>query len=89
MLHRRRVIVGLAGLGLFLGTSAIAAAEMSAPDSSPQRQFERIQQPLAVTIGVVAAGMFLIGLELWWFLLSKPKVKQSIAKRSTTPRRSD
>jgi len=78
MLHKRRIIGGLASVGLLLGTtSGIGAAEMSGSHSAPQGQFERIEQPLGVKLGVAAGGAFLIGLELWWFLLSKPKAKQS------------
>jgi len=32
--------------------------------------FQRIEQPLSVKIFVTVSGMGLIGLELWWFLLS-------------------
>jgi plastocyanin domain-containing protein len=42
-----------------------------------QEKFERLEQPLEVKLGVVTGGLFLIGLELWWFLLSQPKAKQS------------
>lgn len=78
MLYKRRIIGGLAGFGLLLGTaSGIEAAEMPGSHSAPQGQFERIEQPLEVKLGVAAAGLSLVGLELWWFLLSKPKAKQS------------
>ncbi len=36
-------------------------------------QFQPIEQPLRNKIIVTVGGLGLIGLELWWFLLSKPK----------------
>lgn len=42
-------------------------------------QFQRIDQPLWVKIAVTAGGLGLIGLDLWWFLLSKPQ-----SRRATT-----
>lgn len=78
MLSKRQILGSLAGVGLLLGTaSGVAAAEMPMDHSAPGGEFERIEQPLGVKIGVAAGGLFLIGLELWWFLLSKPKAKQS------------
>jgi plastocyanin domain-containing protein len=72
MLNQRMVGL-LAGLGLLLGTAsdvtAFAPHEMA--PSSPTRQFEQIEQPLGVKIGVAIGGLALIGLELWWFLLSQ------------------
>ncbi len=43
----------------------------------PTPQFRRIQQPLGNKIAVTVGGVGLIGLELWWFLLSKPKSRQA------------
>lgn len=40
-------------------------------------QFQQIEQPLWVKGIVTAGGLGLIGLELWWFLLSKPKSRQA------------
>ena len=39
----------------------------------PAPQFRQIEQPLALKLGVTLAGVGLIGLELWWFLLSQPQ----------------
>jgi len=78
MLDKHKILGSLAGVGLLLGTaSGVAAAEKPRDHSAPQGQFERIEQPLGVKLGVAAGGLLLIGLELWWFLLSKPKAKQS------------
>ena len=65
----------LAGLGFLLGSiSGPIAAQMPAEYSTYQTsQFQRIEQPLANKIVVTLGGLGLIGLELWWFLLSKPK----------------
>jgi len=38
-------------------------------------EFQRIDQPISTKIAVTLGGLGLIGLELWWFLLSKPVSK--------------
>lgn len=86
----RQFIRVLASFSFLLGTSgaialtpvkpAIAAPEsnMEMPHgSTPVEGFARIEQPLGVRLAVTAAGAGLIGLELWWFLFSKPKSKQA------------
>jgi plastocyanin domain-containing protein len=40
-------------------------------------EFQQIEQPLTHRMIVTLAGAGLIGLELWWFLLSKPKSRQA------------
>lgn len=78
MLNKGRILGTLAGVGLLLGkVSGVAAAEMPMDYSAPQGEFERIEQPLGVKLGVGAVGLFLIGIELWWFLYSQPKAKSS------------
>jgi cation transport ATPase len=75
---KHQLVGSLAGVGLLLGiASGITAAEIPIDHSTPTGEFERIEQPLEVKLGVVAGGLFLISLELWWFLLSKPQAKQS------------
>lgn len=75
-LHKPKLISGLVGVGLFLGTIAgTGMATPTEPHSSAQGEFKRIEQPFAVKLGVAAGGLSLIGLELWWFLWSKPKAK--------------
>lgn len=82
MLDKHKILGSLAGVGLLLGTaSGVAAAEMPMNNSASQSEFERIEQPLGVKLSVAAGGLFLIGLELWWFLLSKPKAKQSVLEQ--------
>jgi plastocyanin domain-containing protein len=69
------------GLGFLLGaiSGTIAAEPPGQMDSMPHRsgQFSPIEQPLSHKILVTIGGMGLIGLELWWFLLNKPKSTQA------------
>jgi plastocyanin domain-containing protein len=53
--------------------SSISAAEMREEHSQRQPQFQRIEQPLALKIGLTVGGLALISAQLWWFLFSKPK----------------
>ncbi|MBD1820958.1 cupredoxin domain-containing protein [Cyanobacteria bacterium FACHB-DQ100] len=76
----------LAGLGFLLGaiSGAVAAeprmSEMDNHPASDASQFQRIEQPLSNKVAVTLGGIGLIGLELWWFLLSKPKSRQAKAE---------
>ncbi|PSN15246.1 hypothetical protein C7293_08125 [filamentous cyanobacterium CCT1] len=70
------------GLALSLATGTPAQMEMDngtmgAPQSTGQ--FQRIEQPLWSKVAVTGAGLGLIGLEMWWFLLSKPRSRQASA----------
>ncbi len=75
----------LASLGLTLslatGTPAQMEMDNGTMDRAPQStgQFQRIEQPLWSKVAITGAGLSLIGLELWWFLLSKPKSRQASA----------
>ncbi|MBW4517608.1 MAG: cupredoxin domain-containing protein [Timaviella obliquedivisa GSE-PSE-MK23-08B] len=85
MLKKTTFFGTLAGLGFLLGAiSRAVAAEMPAahnmPPQSSSTQFQRIDQPLANKVAVTLGGLGLIGLELWWFLLSKPKSQQVEAR---------
>ncbi len=78
------IFSGLAGLGLLLALASSTPAQMghgAMGNSSPERtgQFQRIEQPLWTKVAVTGVGLSLIGLELWWFLLSQPK-----SRRATT-----
>lgn len=71
-----RLVSMLVGFTLTLAAPGIAMPEaamkpMHGTDST--QGFERVEQPLAVRFGVTAVGVGLIGLELWWFLWSKPR----------------
>lgn len=75
----KKVIIGIASLGLlFGGASNETVAQMSHQNhtSETSQTFERLEQPLWVKGVVTASGLGLIGLEIWWFLLSKPKSKK-------------
>jgi plastocyanin domain-containing protein len=76
MLKKATFFGVLAGFGFLLGTiSGALAAEMPATQNVPSSstQFQRVDQPLANKVAVTLGGLGLIGLELWWFLFSKPK----------------
>lgn len=72
----------LASLGLLLAlTNGVPAQmthdEMMAEPSQKVNEFQRIEQPLWSKAAVTATGLSLVGLELWWFLLSKPKSRKA------------
>jgi plastocyanin domain-containing protein len=78
------IISGIASLGLIFGLVSDRAVaqiphEMNEMQPTEQTGFRRIEQPLANKIAVTLGGLGLIGLELWWFLLSKPRSKQAVA----------
>lgn len=77
---RTKMLGNLAALGFLMGVTAsgagLAQMQMEQPTSGTETQFRRIEQPLALKAGVTAAGVALIGLELWWFLFSKTKAQQ-------------
>lgn len=84
---KRSIFFGtLAGLGFLLGAmSGALAGEMPAnhtiPSDTPEStQFRRIEQPLSNKVAVTLGGLGLMGLELWWFLLSKPKSQKAAAR---------
>lgn len=73
-----KILASLA-VGLLLGiTSNLALAEMPT-SSSKEAQFQSIEQPLGLKVGVTVGGIALIGLELWWFLFSKIQSQQAKA----------
>ena len=85
MINKTAIIGSIASLGLGLGlASGVAVAQMPhemnerhSSDTEQTAQFRRIEQPLANKVAVTLGGLGLIGLELWWFLLSKPKSRQA------------
>lgn len=83
MMNKTAIISSIATLGVLLGlTPGKAVAQMTHENmqSSTEEQtgqFRRIDQPLWVKGAVTAGGLGLIGLELWWFLLSKPKSRKA------------
>lgn len=83
MESKRKIFGSLTGLGFLLGVVSSAAAQMplQMPTSEPMQagQFRRIEQPVGLKVGVTLGGLALIGLELWWFLLSKTPAQQAEA----------
>ncbi|MBD2103062.1 cupredoxin domain-containing protein [Leptolyngbya sp. FACHB-261] len=78
MLNESKMLGSLASLGFLLSaTSSMAVAQtpMAMPSHSSEQTSElrQIEQPLALKVGVTLGGLALLGLEVWWFLLSKPK----------------
>ncbi|MBD1874561.1 cupredoxin domain-containing protein [Nodosilinea sp. FACHB-131] len=76
------LLTTLASLALSLALASGTPAQvdhdtMSDRTTEPTGQFQRIEQPLWARTAVTGAGLGLIGLELWWFLLSKPKSRQA------------
>ena len=64
------VIFGLLTTGLLLGNANTAKAQLTGTNAD---EFQQIEQPLALNVGITAAGIGLMGLELWWFMFSHPK----------------
>ncbi|MBD0334619.1 MAG: hypothetical protein ICV62_03950 [Cyanobacteria bacterium Co-bin13] len=87
MRHKRFIVSILASLGLLLGLATGTPAQM--PHAEPQQapvetgEFHRIEQPLWVKAAVTAGGLGLIGLELWWFMLSQPKSRKVSSRESS------
>jgi plastocyanin domain-containing protein len=83
MVNKTAIVGSLASLGLVLGiASGQAVAQMSheqmqRSETEQTGQFRRIEQPLWLKGAVTFGGLGLIGLELWWFLLSKPKSQKA------------
>ena len=76
--YRKLTLSSLANLGLLLALTTAAPAQMShnatlANDSG----FRRMEQPTWAKVLVTAGGLGLIGLELWWFVLSQSKSSQA------------
>jgi plastocyanin domain-containing protein len=71
MFSKKMLWGSLIALVLITGTSDVTLAEMPAHSLEQTSQFQSIEQPLGLKVGVAIAGFALIGLELWWFLLHK------------------
>ncbi|MCW5316737.1 hypothetical protein GTQ43_23845 [Nostoc sp. KVJ3] len=71
MFSQKTLWGSLVALVLLTGSPGVTLAEMPAHSSEQNSQFNHIEQPLALKVGVAIAGFALIGLELWWFLLYK------------------
>lgn len=86
MINKRSIIGSLASLGFLLGiTSSQVVAQMTHEEMQPsgtelKEQFQKVEQPLWLKGVVTAGGLGLIGLELWWFLGSKPRSQKAETK---------
>ncbi|TFI54286.1 cupredoxin domain-containing protein [Mastigocladus laminosus UU774] len=86
-MNKIAIIGSVASLGLVFGiASNKAVAQMSHEQMQPSQtqqtsQFRRMEQPIWAKAAVTAGGLGLIGLELWWFLLSKPKSQKAQSKQ--------
>ncbi len=65
-------ITALLTTSLLLGTAHLANAQTSKSNTA---EAQRIERSLGLRIGITATGIGLIGLELWWFLISKTKAQ--------------
>ncbi len=76
MLIKKVIIGSFVSLGLLIGGGEVItenAHEMPHSENSQTTAFQRLEQPLWLKGAVTVGGLGLIGLNLWWFLLSKPK----------------
>jgi plastocyanin domain-containing protein len=87
MIKKTLMIGSLASVGFLLGmnSSQVVAQmtheEMTSPNTKPNNQFLKVEQPLWVKGVVTAGGLSLIGLELWWFLWSKSRSQKAEIKQ--------
>lgn len=73
MVKLRDALIAIAlGLATALGNPTVAQAKLLEGDRA---EFQKIEHPLSLKIGLTATGAGLIGLELWWFLSRKPKAQ--------------
>jgi plastocyanin domain-containing protein len=84
MVNKTALIGSIASLGLLFPIASGEAAAQKSHDAhssatTQTNQFQRLEQPLGNKIAVTLGGLGLIGLELWWFLLSKPKSQKAVA----------
>ncbi|MBD2246965.1 cupredoxin domain-containing protein [Nostoc sp. FACHB-888] len=84
MLNKTALIGSIASLGVVFGIAsgeAVAQNSHEAHSSATVQtnQFQRIEQPLGNKVAVTLGGLGLTGLEIWWFLLSKPKSQKAVA----------
>lgn len=83
-MNRTAMIGSLVSLGVVLGIASSEAVAQTSHETQPFQteqtgQFRRIEQPFSHKVAVTLGGLGLIGLELWWFLLSKPKSQKATA----------
>ncbi|MBW4520504.1 MAG: cupredoxin domain-containing protein [Scytolyngbya sp. HA4215-MV1] len=79
VIYKIILLSSIASLGLLGGGVAVQRSQTSelSMTGAPTQPFQKIDQPLWLKTAVTVGGAGLIGLELWWFLLSKPKFRQA------------
>ncbi len=76
----KKIKTGLQFSGILLSVLIVNYAPVRAMEAHSEptnNQLRTIEQPLSTKMVVTAGGLALIGLELWWFLLSKSKAKKA------------
>ncbi len=82
MVTRKKVWINLLSLWVLLSVFSVSPAKASTAEAPmPTNQFRRIEQPFELKLGITLGGVALIGLELWWFLLSKTQAQQATANQ--------
>ncbi|ELR96665.1 cupredoxin domain-containing protein [Gloeocapsa sp. PCC 73106] len=87
MFNNMAIIGSFVSLGFLLGiNSGQLIGQMIHEETQPssielKNQFQRVEQPLWVKSAVTVGGLGLIGLELWWFLWSKPHSQKAETKQ--------
>ena len=80
-----KLIGSLVGVGFFLSLTSSCFSpklEVEMPASaSEQTSFRQIEQPLGTKIAVTLGGLGLVGVELWWFLMSKNRAATAQASQ--------
>ncbi|MBK1986904.1 hypothetical protein A0J48_004990 [Sphaerospermopsis aphanizomenoides BCCUSP55] len=80
-MNKKIIFSSLTTYGIMLSLATATAIANPNHETSTQKQqtakLPTIEQTLSTKTAVTAGGLALIGLELWWFLISKPKSKQS------------
>ena len=72
--YRKFTLSSLAALGLLIAMATTSPAQTTHEAAAESGSgFRRIEQPLWTKALVTTTGLGLIGLELWWFLLSQSK----------------
>jgi plastocyanin domain-containing protein len=82
MVTRKKLWSNLLSLWVLLLVFSVSPAKAStAKARMPTNQFRQIEQPFGLKLGITLGGVALIGLELWWFLVSKTQAQQATANQ--------
>ena len=78
MVTQKKVWNHLIGLWVLLSVFSVAPAKATSAEAHIQtNQFRQIEQPFELKLGITLGGLALIGLEVWWFLLSKTQAQKA------------